>query len=91
MEGVRSVFHSCWLSGLDCRPVKMKTSKLPIGTEVIKELRYWSKTYSVIRNFIVGIDHAAVCQSRCVEQVFLPFFPPLFIHPGNEEGWNPSR
>jgi len=68
----------------------MKTSKLPIGIEVTKELTYRSKTYSVIENLIAGIDHASICPSRRAEQVFSPFFPPLFVHLSNEEGWDPS-
>jgi len=49
---------------LGCRPVNIKTSKLPIESEMTKEPRYRSKTYSVIGNLIAGIDHAAVCQSH---------------------------
>ena len=69
----------------------MKISKLPIRIKEIKELIDRSKTYSVIRNLIVGVDHAAICQSRCVEQVFLPLFPPLLVHLSDEEGWDPCQ
>jgi len=54
--------------------------------KAMKELRYWLKTYNVIGNLILGVDHAAVCQSRYAEQMFLPLFPPLLMHLSDEEG-----
>ena len=56
----------------------------------LKELRHWfENTYSIIGNFILGIDHAAVRKSRFAEQMFLPFLPPLFVRLSNEEGRDP--
>ena len=44
-----------------CQPVWKGDSKLPIRLEVTKELKYRLKTYSVIGDLIVGVDHAVVC------------------------------
>jgi hypothetical protein len=54
--------------------------------KVTKELRYRLKTDNVIGDLIVAVDHAVVCQSRCAELVFLPFFPPLLVHLSDEKG-----
>jgi len=56
----------------------------------VKELRHWfGNTYSDIRNFVLGVDHAAVRKSGFAEQMLLPFFPPLFVSLSNEEGQDP--
>jgi len=56
----------------------------------VKRLRHrFGNTYSVIGNFVLRVDHAAVCKSRFVEQMILPFFPPLFVRLSNEEGRDP--
>jgi len=46
----------------------------------VKGLRHrFGNTYSVIGNFVLRVDHAAVRESRFAEQMLLPFFPPLFV------------
>jgi len=56
----------------------------------LKELKHRFKdAYSIIGNFILRIDHAAVRKSRSAEQMLLPFCPPLFIRLSDEGGWNP--
>ena len=56
----------------------------------IKGLEHrFGDTYSVIGDFVLGVDHATVRKSRFAEQMLLPFFPPLFVRLSNEEGWNP--
>lgn len=46
-------------------------------------------TYSVIGNFVLRVDHAAIHKSRSVEQMFLPFCSPLLVCLSDEGGWNP--
>jgi len=56
----------------------------------LKELKHrFGNTYSIIGNFVLGIDHAAVRKSRFAEQMLLPFLPPLFVRLSNESGWDP--
>ena len=56
----------------------------------VKQLRHqFGNTYSVIGNFVLGVDHAAVRKSRFAEQMLLPFFPPLFVRLSDEEGRDP--
>jgi len=56
----------------------------------IKELRHrFGNTHNVIRDFVLGVDHAAVQESRFAEQMLLPFFPPLFVRLSDEEGRDP--
>jgi len=55
-----------------------------------KELGHWfENTYSVIRNFVLWVNHATVRERRFAEQMLLPFFPPLFVRLSDEEGWDP--
>ena len=56
-----------------------------------KELRYRLKTYNVIGDLVLGVNHAAVCHSRCTEQMFFPLFPPLFVYLSDEKSWDPYR
>ena len=45
----------------------------------LEELRHqFGNTYSVIRNFVLGIDRATVRKSRFAEQMLLLFLPPLY-------------
>ena len=46
-------------------------------------------TYSIVRDFVLGVDHATVHESRFAEQMIFPFFPPLFVCLSNEEGRDP--
>ena len=46
-------------------------------------------TYSIVGDFVLGVDHAAVRESRFAEQMLFPFFPQLFLCPSNEEGRDP--
>jgi len=56
----------------------------------VKGLRHWfGNTYSIVGDFVLGVDHAAVRKSRFTEQMLLPFFPPLFVRLSNEEGRDP--
>jgi len=56
----------------------------------LRELKpRFEDTYSVVRYFVLGIDHAAVRKSRSIEQMLLPFCPPLLIRLSDEGGWNP--
>ena len=56
----------------------------------VKELRHpFGNTYSVIGNFVRGVNHAMVRECRFAEQMLLPFFPPLFVRLSDEEGWDP--
>ena len=56
----------------------------------IKRLEHrFGGTYSIIGDFVLRIDHAAVRKGRSAEQMLLPFFPPLFIRLSDEEGRNP--
>ena len=56
----------------------------------IERLKHrFGNTYSVVGNFILGVDHAAVRTSRFAEQMLIPLFPPLFVHLCNEEGRDP--
>ena len=53
----------------------------------LKELKHrFEEAYSIIRDFILGVDHATVRKSRSAEQVLLPFCPPLFIRLSDEGG-----
>ena len=49
----------------------------------------FKNTYSVIRDFVLRVNHATVCKSRSAEQVLFLFFPPLFVCLSDEEGWDP--
>ena len=49
----------------------------------------FGNTYSVIRNFVLGVDHVVERESRFAEQMLLPFFPLLFVRLSNEEGRDP--
>jgi len=56
----------------------------------VKGLRHrFGNTYSVIRNFVLGVDHTAIRKSQFAEQMLLPFFPPLFVRLSDEEGRDP--
>jgi len=56
----------------------------------VKGLRHWiGNTYSVIGDFVLGVDHAAVRKSQFAEQMLLPIFPQLFVRLSDEEGWDP--
>jgi len=56
----------------------------------VKGLKHrFRNTYSIIGDFVLGVDHAAVRESRFLEQMLFPFFPPLFVCLSNEEGRNP--
>jgi len=57
----------------------------------MKVLKYRLKTYSILRDFLLGVDHATVCKGRSVERVLFPLCPPLFVCLGDEESWDPSR
>ena len=56
----------------------------------LKELKHrFEGTYSIVGNFILGIDHAAVPKSRSAKQMLLPFCPPLFVRLSDEGGRDP--
>ena len=56
----------------------------------MKGLKYrFRNTYSIIGDFVQGVDHAVVRESRFAEQMLLPFFPLLFVRLSNEEGRDP--
>ena len=56
----------------------------------VKGLRHrFGNTYSIVEDFVLRVDHAAVCKSRFAEQVLIPFFPPLFVRLSNEESRDP--
>ena len=73
------------------QPVYNKESKLPMESESERIKASVYSTYSIIRDFILGVDHTTVCESRSAEQVFFPFFPPLFVCLSDEESRDPSR
>ena len=58
--------------------------------KVIEELRHRLKTYSVFGDFVLGVNHTAVCKGRSAEQVLFPLRPPLFVRLSNEESWDPG-
>jgi len=73
------------------QPAEKFKSKLPIETG-LKELKHWfENTYSVIGNFVLRVNHAAVREGRFAEQMLLPFCPPLLVCLSDESGWNPLR
>jgi len=56
----------------------------------VKGLKHrFRNTYSIIGDFVPGVDHTVVRESRFAEQMLLPFFPPLFVCLSNEEGQDP--
>ena len=57
----------------------------------MKRLKHRLKTYSVLGDFILGVDHAAVCEGQSTEQMLFPLFPPLLVHLGDEKGWDPAQ
>jgi len=58
----------------------------------VKGLKHrFGNTYGIIGDSVLGVDHAAVRESRFAEQMLFPFFPPLFVCLSNEEGRDPSR
>ena len=63
----------------------LKGSKSPIRIKVIKGLKHRLKTYSVLVDFELGVDHTAVFESRCAEQMLFPLLPPLLVCLSNEE------
>ena len=64
-------------------------SKLPMEIGMKKLKHQFENTYSAIGDFVLGVDHAAICEGRSAEQVFLPFCPPLLVRLSDEGGWNP--
>jgi len=55
----------------------------------LKKLKHrFEDTYSVIGNFVLGVDHAAIHKSRSAEQMLLPFCPPLLVCLSDEGGWD---
>jgi len=56
----------------------------------LRKLKHrFEDTYSIIGDFVLGIDHAAVRKSRSAEQMLLSFCPPLLVRLSDEGGWNP--
>ena len=56
----------------------------------LRKLKHrFEDTYSIIGNFVLGIDHAAIRKSQPAEQMLLPFCPPLLVRLSDEVGWNP--
>jgi hypothetical protein len=56
----------------------------------LKELKLWfGDTYNITGNFVLGIDHDTVRESRFAEQMLLPLLPPMFVQLSNEGGWDP--
>ena len=52
-------------NGVCHQPARNKGSKIPMKSERI-EVSVWS-TYSIIRDFVLGVDHATVRESRSAE------------------------
>ena len=79
------------VGGVSSICLKKRKTELPIGIKVINGLEHRLKAYSVLGDLVLGVDHAAVCEGRSVEQVIFLFLPPLFICLSNEESWDRSR
>ena len=70
---------------------KRQRSKLPIENENKRRLKHRLETYSVLGDFILGVDQTTVREGRFAKQVFFPLFPPLFVCLSDEEGRDPIR
>ena len=49
----------------------------------------FGNAYSIIGDFVLGVDHTAVREGRFAEQVLLPFLPPLFVRLSDEKDQDP--